>query len=47
MLSLQVYALLVNQRWFRHEAIVELWDSGLHKLRAEACGVIAKALYVP
>ncbi|KAF4507756.1 hypothetical protein G6O67_004219 [Ophiocordyceps sinensis] len=39
-----VYCLLVNQRWFRHEALVELWDSGLHKLRAEACGVIAKAI---
>ncbi|KAG6013619.1 hypothetical protein E4U54_006527 [Claviceps lovelessii] len=39
-----VYCLLVNQRWFKHEAIVELWDSGLHKLRAEACEVIAKAL---
>ncbi|EHK25056.1 calcium permeable channel [Trichoderma virens Gv29-8] len=39
-----VYALLVNQRWFTHEANVELWDAGLHKLRAEACGVIAKAL---
>ncbi|KAL6808943.1 calcium permeable channel [Trichoderma sp. SZMC 28013] len=39
-----VYALLVNQRWFNHEANVELWDAGLHNLRAEACGVIAKAL---
>lgn len=39
-----VYSLLVNQKWFRHEALVELWDSDLHKLRAQACGVIAKAL---
>ncbi|OTA06708.1 Ca2+ permeable channel [Trichoderma parareesei] len=39
-----VYALLVNQRWFKHEANAELWDAGLHHLRAEACGVIAKAL---
>ncbi|KAL7912692.1 calcium permeable channel [Trichoderma velutinum] len=39
-----VYALLVNQRWFKHESDVELWDAGLHNLRAEACGVIAKAL---
>ncbi|KAG5950092.1 hypothetical protein E4U53_005492 [Claviceps sorghi] len=39
-----VYCLLVNQRWFKHEAVVELWDSDLHKLRAEACQVIAKAL---
>ncbi|KAL7822605.1 calcium permeable channel [Trichoderma gracile] len=39
-----VYALLVNQRWFKHEANAELWDASLHHLRAEACGVIAKAL---
>ncbi|KAM0257870.1 hypothetical protein ACHAQJ_004174 [Trichoderma viride] len=39
-----VYSLLVNQRWFTHEADVELWDAGLHNLRAAACGVIAKAL---
>ncbi|KAK4067945.1 hypothetical protein Trihar35433_6505 [Trichoderma harzianum] len=39
-----VYALLVNQKWFNHEANVELWDAGLHNLRSEACGVIAKAL---
>ncbi|KAJ6785836.1 hypothetical protein PWT90_09168 [Aphanocladium album] len=42
--SCVVYALLVNQRWFRREALVELWDAGLHNLRAEACGVIAKNL---
>lgn len=28
-----------------HEAMVELWDADLHKLRAEACGVIAKMMY--
>ncbi|KAM0465059.1 hypothetical protein ACHAPV_002054 [Trichoderma viride] len=39
-----VYSLLVNLRWFTHEANVELWDASLHNLRAEACGVIAKAL---
>ncbi|KYK61958.1 potassium ion channel Yvc1 [Drechmeria coniospora] len=39
-----VYCLLVNQRWFRLEALVELWDADLHKLRAQACGVIAKAI---
>ncbi|KAH7322911.1 Ca2+ permeable channel [Stachybotrys elegans] len=39
-----VYCLLVNKRWFTHEASVELWDSDLHKLRAVACGVIAKAI---
>jgi hypothetical protein len=39
-----VYALLVNMRWFRHEATVELWDADLHKLRAKSCGVIAKQM---
>ncbi|KFA61685.1 hypothetical protein S40285_03460 [Stachybotrys chlorohalonatus IBT 40285] len=39
-----VYCLLVNKHWFTHEALVELWDSDLHKLRATACGVIAKAI---
>ena len=39
-----VYCLLVNKRWFKHEAVTELWDADLHDLRATACGVIAKAL---
>ncbi|PHH92422.1 hypothetical protein CDD83_7491 [Cordyceps sp. RAO-2017] len=39
-----VFCLLVNQRWFHREALVELWDSDLHKLRAAACGVVAKAI---
>ncbi|KAK9445829.1 potassium ion channel Yvc1 [Metarhizium brunneum] len=39
-----VFCLLINQRWFRREALIELWDSSLHKLRAEACAVISKAL---
>ncbi|KJK89927.1 hypothetical protein H633G_06167 [Metarhizium anisopliae BRIP 53284] len=39
-----VFCLLVNQRWFQREALIELWDSSLHKLRAEACAVISKAL---
>ena len=42
--SCVVYALLVNQKWFSHEAMVELWDADLHQLRALTCGVIAKAL---
>ena len=41
-----VYALLVNQHWFKHEAMMELWDADLHNLRATACGVIAKAMQV-
>lgn len=40
----QVFALLVNQRWFKKEATIELWDASLHQLRAEACGVIAKLI---
>lgn len=39
-----VFCLLVNQRWFKHEATVELWDASLHNLRAVTCGVIAKAM---
>ncbi|KIE02440.1 potassium ion channel Yvc1, partial [Metarhizium majus ARSEF 297] len=39
-----VFCLLVNQRWFQREALIELWDSSMHKLRAEACAVISKAL---
>ncbi|KAF4982055.1 hypothetical protein FZEAL_2242 [Fusarium zealandicum] len=39
-----VYALLVNLRWFKREAIVELWDADLHDLRAVACTVIAKQI---
>jgi hypothetical protein len=34
----------VNKQWFKHESITELWDADLHKLRATACGVIAKAM---
>ncbi|KAF9775103.1 hypothetical protein IL306_006823 [Fusarium sp. DS 682] len=39
-----VYALLVNMRWFKREAIIELWDADLHDLRAVACTVIAKQI---
>ncbi|KAL4732397.1 Calcium channel yvc1 [Fusarium chlamydosporum] len=39
-----VYALLVNMRWFKREAIFELWDADLHDLRAVACTVIAKQI---
>jgi hypothetical protein len=37
-----VYALLVNKRWFKKQAMLELWDAGLHNLRAIAAEVIAK-----
>ncbi len=40
-----VYALLVNKRWFKKQAMLELWDADLHDIRAIACEVIAKILY--
>jgi len=39
-----VFCLLVCKRWFRHEALVELWDADLHSARAIACEVIAKQM---
>ncbi|KAH8795271.1 hypothetical protein BGZ57DRAFT_748101 [Hyaloscypha finlandica] len=39
-----VYALLVNKRWFKMQAMLELWDADLHNIRATACEVIAKHL---
>ena len=39
-----VYALLVNKRWFKKQAMLELWDADLHNVRATACEVIAKQL---
>ncbi|KAK2741146.1 hypothetical protein FQN57_005748 [Myotisia sp. PD_48] len=39
-----VYCLLVCLRWFRIQAIVELWDSDLYELRAIACEILAKRL---
>lgn len=42
--SCVVYCLLVNQRWWKHQAQVELWDADLHALRAVACEVIAKQI---
>ncbi|KAM0348615.1 hypothetical protein ACHAPU_004050 [Fusarium lateritium] len=42
--SCVVYALLVNMRWFKREAVAELWDADLHDLRAVACTVVAKQI---
>ncbi|KAF7551076.1 hypothetical protein G7046_g7819 [Stylonectria norvegica] len=39
-----VYALLINSKWFKREAISELWDADLHNIRAAACTVIAKQM---
>ncbi|KAI1413899.1 hypothetical protein F5Y13DRAFT_160290 [Hypoxylon sp. FL1857] len=39
-----VFCLLVVKRWFKHQALVELWDASLHQVRATACEVIAKQI---
>lgn len=39
-----VYCLLVNKRWFRRQAKLEIWDADLHNLRAIAAEMIAKRL---
>jgi hypothetical protein len=40
-----VFCLLINKQWWQHQAFLELWDAGLHNLRATACEVIAKQMY--
>ena len=37
-----VFCLLVVARWFRRQALLELWDAELHALRALACEALAK-----
>lgn len=37
-----VYCLLVCLRWFKRQAMLELWDSDLHNVRAKACEMMAK-----
>ena len=39
-----VYCLLVCYRWFRRQAILELWDAELYNVRAIACEILAKQL---
>ncbi|TGZ77081.1 vacuolar cation channel [Ascodesmis nigricans] len=39
-----VFCLIVCLRWFKRQAILELYDADLNNLRAEACQVIAKQL---
>lgn len=41
-----VYCLLVCHRWFKKQAMLELWDADLHNVRAVACEVLAKQMYV-
>ncbi|KAI9715031.1 MAG: hypothetical protein M1828_001067 [Chrysothrix sp. TS-e1954] len=42
--SCVVYSLLVCQRWFRRQAMLELWDADLHNVRATACEIVAKRI---
>ena len=42
--SCVVFCLLVVKRWFRRQGVIELWDAELHRVRAIACDVIAKAI---
>ena len=39
-----VYCLLVNTRWFRRQAKLEIWDADLHNLRGVAAEMIAKRM---
>jgi hypothetical protein len=39
-----VYCLLVVKKWFRSQALVELWDADLHNIRAVAAEMLAKRL---
>jgi hypothetical protein len=39
-----VYCLLVCKRWFKRQALLELWDSDMHDVQATACEVIAKQI---
>lgn len=39
-----VFCLLVNKRWFKQQALLEIWDAELYQIRAVAAEVIAKQL---
>jgi hypothetical protein len=39
-----IFCLLIVKKWFKKQALLELWDADLHYVRAEACEVIAKQL---
>ncbi|KAG7006597.1 calcium channel YVC1 [Physcia stellaris] len=40
--SCVIYCLLVCNRWFRRQAMLELWDADMHNARATAAEVLAK-----
>lgn len=39
-----VFCLLINKRWFKKQASLEIWDADLHMVRATAAEMIAKHL---
>ncbi|KAF1954328.1 hypothetical protein CC80DRAFT_476055 [Byssothecium circinans] len=39
-----VYCLLVVKKWFKRQALAELWDADLHDVRATAAEMIAKRI---
>ncbi|THX04768.1 hypothetical protein D6D17_05472 [Aureobasidium pullulans] len=39
-----VFCLLICKKWFKRQALLELWDADMHEVRAVACEVIAKAI---
>ncbi|KAG8627226.1 hypothetical protein KVT40_004709 [Elsinoe batatas] len=39
-----VFCLLICKKWFKRQALLELWDSDMHDVRAVACEVIAKRI---
>ncbi|PNS16846.1 Eukaryotic translation initiation factor 2 subunit alpha [Sphaceloma murrayae] len=39
-----VFCLLICKKWFKRQALLELWDSDMHDVRATACEVIAKRI---
>ncbi|KAF2277395.1 uncharacterized protein EI97DRAFT_374615, partial [Westerdykella ornata] len=39
-----VYCLLVVMKWFKRQAITELWDAELHNVRAVAAEILAKRI---
>ncbi|KAF2014117.1 hypothetical protein BU24DRAFT_210579 [Aaosphaeria arxii CBS 175.79] len=42
--SCVVYCLLVVKKWFKQQALVELWDADLHDVRAVAAEIMAKRI---
>ena len=42
--SCVVYGLLVCKKWFKRQALLELWDADLHGVRATACEIVAKRM---